>query len=213
MTVLQLLQSQPAVLDLVLRTDDAARLHAFATGLGAGDVVCQLKRAGADAWMPKALSGSTFRDAQNGAYLLSLDPGDTDTLGTLLVLVTGRPGLAPSILPSLTQLEVVVAREFRDARPDLPKTVLIGQLVGLDGRPLARATVTATLLQVPLVLSGVAVAGDAVIASSDGDGFFELPVITGATVDLVIAAARYRRTLVVPHPPAPGLPVRLFAIP
>ncbi len=211
--MLQLLQSQPAVLDLVLRTDAPAGLHGLATELGAGDVLCQLKRAGADTWNGKALSAGNFRDAQNGAYLLSLDAADTDTLGTLLVLATGRPGLAQPILPSLLQLEVVVARSFRAARPDLDKTIVIGQLVGLDGLPLARATVTATLLQVPLLLQGVAVAGDAVIASSDDDGFFELPLITGATVDVVIAAARYRRTLVVPRSPAVGTPVRLFSIP
>ena len=55
--------------------------------------------------------------------------------------------------------------------------------MGLDGPPTRARDGDRTLLQVPLVLSGVAVAGDAVIASSDGDGFFELPVITGATVD------------------------------
>jgi hypothetical protein len=127
--------------------------------------------------------------------------------------VTGQPGLAPTILPALISAEVVVARQFRAARPDLPATIVVGQIAGLDGRPIAGATVTATLVQAPLVLEGVAIAGDGVIAASDDDGLFELPLLCGATVDLQIPALRYRRTFLVPLPPAPGAPVRLFSIP
>jgi len=78
---------------------------------------------------------------------------------------------------------------------------------------MAHATVAATLLEVPLLLGGIAVAGQAVQVASDENGFFELPLLTGATVDLQISVARYRRTLVIPPPPAPGAPVRLFSIP
>ena len=88
------------------------------------------KRAGAVPG-PRRRSCRHLPRRQNGAYSFSLDSGDTGTLGTLLVLLTGRPGL-PSPPAFDHQLEVVVAREFRAARPDLPKTVLIGQLVGLD---------------------------------------------------------------------------------
>jgi hypothetical protein len=210
---MQLIQGRSAVLDLVLRTDDPARLFPPRAGLGAADVICQLKRAGATAWASRPLDPASLREVGQGAYLLSLDASELDTLGTLLVLVTGQPSMVPGILPSLTSAEVVAARQFRAARPDLPATVLIGQIAGLDGRPIARATLTATLLQAPLVLEGIAVAGDAVIGASDDDGFFELPLLSGATVDVEIPALRYRRTLVVPTPPAPGAPVRLFSIP
>ncbi len=210
---MQLLQGRPATLDLVLRTDELARLCPPRPGLGPADLRCQLKRAGAASWTARPLDALSFRDAGNGAYLLALDALETDTLGRLLVLITGQPGLAPPVLPLLLEAEVVLDRHFRGARPDLPRTVLVGQLCGLDNRPLARATVSATLLQAPLLLAGVAVAGDAILASSDDEGFFELPVLTGATVDLAIPAVRYRRTLVVPPPPAPGSPVRLFSIP
>jgi hypothetical protein len=209
--MIELLQSRPATVDVVLRSD--APGNQPRAGLGHGDVVVQLKRAGSSDWVTKALSPDDWVDADNGAYVLALGPADVDTLGVLLVLVSGRPGLLTGIHPSLTQVEVVREKQFSAVRPNLPRTTLVGQIVGLDGRPIARATITATLLQVPVVLDGVAVAGDAIIASSDDHGFFELPVITGATVDVDIAAVRYRRTLIVPAPPVPGTPVRLFSIP
>ena len=210
---IQLLQGRPAVLDLVLRSDDAAHLYPPRAGLSADEVRCEIKRPGATAWVEVLLDPSVFRDAGNGAYLLGLDASALDVPGSLLVLVTGRPGVLPPVLPSLLEAEVVVPRDFHAPRPHLERTLVVGQLVGLHSRPLAGATVAATLLQPPLLLGGVAVAGDAVLAASDEDGCFELPLLTGATVDVQIAAARYRRTLVVPPPPAPGAPVRLFAIP
>lgn len=212
MTV-QLVQGRAATLDVVLRTDDGARQYPLRPGLAPGDVLCQLKRAGAGAWTPYALDGASWRDVGNGAYLLALGPADVEPTGALLVLLTGMPGLSPPLLSVLVQAEVVPARQFRASRPDLPQTVLVGQLAGQDGRTIVRATVTATLLETPLLVRGTAVAGDAVIGSSDDGGLFELPLLTGATVDLSIPAARYRRTLVVPPPPAPGAPVRLFEIP
>ncbi len=211
MTV-HLSQNRPASLDFVLRTDDAARQYPLRAGLSPDDVDCQVKRAGAPAWQPKALTPTTFRDVGHGAYVIALEAAELDTVGALLVLLTGHAGLAPALLPSLAMLDVVLARELHAARPDLDRTILTGQVAGLDGRPLQNATVTATLLEVPVLLGGVAIAGDVVIASCDGDGFFELPLLSGATVDVQIPAARYRRTLVVPFPPAPGAPVRLFAI-
>lgn len=209
--MIELVQNRPAIVDLVLRSDAPGGQPR--AGLGPSDVVVQLKQAGSSVWATKALFPDDWVDAGNGAYVLALAAAEVDTLGVLLLLVSGQPGLVPEILPSLTQYEVVREKQFSAVRPNLPRTTLVGQIVGLDGRPIPRATITATLLQVPVVLDGVAVAGDAIIASSDDHGFFELPVITGATVDVDIAAVRYRRTLIVPAPPAPGIPVRLFSIP
>ncbi len=212
MTV-QLLQGRPGALDVVLRSDDPVRLHPPRPGLTSVDVVCELKRPGATPWIPRAIEADAFRDLGNGAYLLSLESRDLDVPGPLFVRLSGRPGLDPPLLPALLELEVVVPRDFHAPRPHLDRTLLVGQLAGLDGRPLARATIAATLLQPPLLLEGVAVAGDSVLGASDDEGAFELPLLTGATVDLQIAAVRYHRTLVVPPPPAPGAPVRLFSIP
>ncbi len=212
MTV-QLAQGRAGLIDLVVRTDDSAHLYPPRPGLRAEDVVCQLKGPGEPAWRPLPLAPSAWRDAGLGAYVLELASADLDTPGTLLVHLAGAPALVPPVLPLLESIEVVVARQFRAARPDLPETVLVGQLVDLDGQPIARATVVAMLLEIPLLLSGVAVAGQGVHVASDDDGFFELSLLTGATVDLQIPAARYRRTLVIPAPPAPGAPVRLFSIP
>ncbi len=209
----QLLQSRPGALDVVLRNDDATRLYPPRPGLSADEVRCQLKRPGATAWVEVPLDPAILREVGSGAYLLSLDPNHLDVAGPLFVLLTGRPGLGSPILPAFLEAEVVVPRDFHAPRPHLERTLVVGQLVGLHSRPLAGATIAATLLQAPLLLGGVAVAGDAVLAATDEDGCFELPLLTGATVDVQIAAARYRRTLVVPPPPAPGAPVRLFSIP
>lgn len=212
MTV-RLIQGRAATVDIVLRTDDPARHFPLRAGLGPSDVTCQRKRSGSASWVPMPLDAATWRDSGNGTYLLDLDATDVEAPGALFIFVSGAPGLAPPVLPVLLEAEVVPERHFSGTRPDLPRTILVGQLAGQDGRPLVGATITASLLETPVLLRGAAIAGDAIMARSDDDGFFELPLITGATVDLSIAAARYRRTLVVPPPPAPGVPVRLFSIP
>ncbi len=212
MTV-QLVQDRAGLLDVVVRTDDPARLYPPRPGLRAEDVVCQVKRPSETAWRALPLSAAAWRDAGLGAYVLELGPAVLDTTGLLLLHLGAAPALTLPILPLLLSIEVVEARRFHASRPDLPETVLVGQLVDLGGRPMAHATVAATLLEVPLLLGGIAVAGQAVQVASDENGFFELPLLTGATVDLQISVARYRRTLVIPPPPAPGAPVRLFSIP
>jgi hypothetical protein len=208
--MITLLHDRPGLLDVVVRT---APEGAPRPGLQPGDVVCQLKRAGATRWASKRLLAQSWRDAGQGAYVLALDPGDTDTPGALFVLLEGAPHLVPLILPRLCECEVVPAPQAHAARTDLERTTLVGQIVGLDDRPVGRAAVTARLLQVPLVLAGVAVASDPILTQSDDDGFFALSLLAGATVDLEIPVLRFRRTMVVPQAPAPGVPVRLFAIP
>lgn len=207
----ELVQDRAAAVDVVVRSDLPGAPPR--EGLGAADLVVELKPAGAAAWSPKVLTAADWEEVGHGAYLLRLDPAEVAPAGVLAVLVAGQPALAPPILPAITELEVVPEREFSATRPNLPRTTLVGQVAGLDGRPLGRATVTATLLQVPVILEGIAVAGDAVIVASDDDGFFELRLITGATADVDIPAARWRRTLIVPPPPAPGVPLRLFSVP
>lgn len=91
--MLQLPQLRPATLDLVLRTDDAARLYPLRGGLVPADVMLELKRAGATDWTTRELDAISWQSAGNGAYVLSLGAGDLDTAGTLLVFVSGRPGL------------------------------------------------------------------------------------------------------------------------
>lgn len=206
--MIALQQDRPARLDLVLRTPGGTPR----TGVAPEDVTCQLKRAGDLRWTPRLLDAERWREAGHGAYVLALDATDLDVVGPLLVWVEPSRPLAPPLLPLLAEYEVVPAERLGATRPELERTTIVGHTVGLDGRPIAGATVSARLVSLPLVLGGMAVAGDAVITRSDEDGFFALSLVRGATVDIEIAALFYRRTLIVPTAPAPGSPVRLFAI-
>lgn len=207
--MLTLPQGRPATLDVVLHAQGGAPR----TGVAPEDLVCQLKQPGSLVWAAKELDASTWREAGHGAYLLGLNPAEVDQPGVLTIRLAGRTGLLPALHDLLFQVAVAPVRELALPPPELPRTVLIGQVVGVDGKPIPRAAVSATLVQVPLLLRGTAVAGDGITVHGDQHGSFELALLTGATVDLHIPLVRFRRTLVVPAPPAPGAPVRLFSIP
>jgi hypothetical protein len=66
-------------------------------------------------------------------------------------------------------------------------------------------------MQQPLAIGGIAVLSEPLTTETDERGYFQFDAITGANVQVQIPALAYNRTLVVPPPPAHGIPVRLFS--
>ncbi len=207
----ELVQGRSARVDLVMRSNV---LPAFPPreSLTAADILVHVKRAEASVWSPKLLTPELWTDVGKGAYLLSLEESDTDTPGSLFVLVTGRTDVTPELVPVLVELEVVRTDDFSGAWTKVPMTTLVGQVFSISGRPIPGAVVNTTLYSNPILLGTVAVCGEPVRTETDGDGFFQIRLVTGASVEIAIPAAHWKRMIVVPPPPAPNVPVRLFSI-
>lgn len=168
-----------------------------ATGVTFADVTCELRK-GAGSFTVKSLSALTFTEINGGFYSLELDTSDTDTLGQLAIRVTGAL-TAPSLIYGFvaTPSSVVPTTTTPPAT-----TALFGFVYGPDALPVRNAPVTVRVLSQPTVLhpgsDGIGVATSLVTAKTDAYGYFELNLITGLYVDLIISAVNYRRTLTVP---------------
>jgi hypothetical protein len=182
------------------------------TGLTSENVVCRLKRAGAPGWRHKELTPANWQDAGHGLYVLSLEPSDVDATGLLCVVIeVSAEARKIGFAPSLHHFEVVEPRPSQ-SRPEIPHTTLCGYIVTLDQKGRAKAQVTARVTQFPLILGTAGIANDAVTVETDETGYFELSVATGAAITIQIPALNYTRNIIVPPPPVPGFPVRLFSL-
>lgn len=199
--VLQLIEGRRASVDILVGR----------SGLTTDEVLCHLKRAGATAWRPKELTPANWQEAGHGVYVLSLDPGDVDEVGGLVVLITPAPDVKSPVTSTLHHFEVVESR-YAGTIPAIPKTTICGHVVTLDEKGRAKAQVTARVAQFPLVLGGAGICNDIVTVETNDDGFFSLTIVTGAIVNVQIPCINYSRQFVVPPPPAPGIPVRLFTL-
>lgn len=207
----RLVEGRHAEIDVILRTaGERSGQIAPRVGVRAEDVSCRCKRRGIPAWNDKALTPASWRDCGHGVYTLDLAPEEFHAADQLTVLIEGSAELRPPIEPELLTFEVVTAPP--SGVPAIPQTILCGHVLTLNLTGKQKAQVTATVAQVPLVLGGAGIARDLVTVETDADGYFELTLVTGALVTVQIAAINYQRQLVVPPPPAPGIPVRLFSL-
>lgn len=169
-----------------------------ATGLTFSDVSVDLKKEGAGSFSAKVLDGTNFTEVGGGTYQLTFTTTDTDTLGNLYVRITGAT--------ISTVLQTVFIAEstptVASSSLTIPTTNIFGYITSTDGTPLAGASVSARTLAVPSVgtSGGEGYVSDQslITAKTDSDGYFVIALVTGATVDLFIPAAGYRRTFDVP---------------
>ena len=203
----EIVEGQPARLDLLFRTcATAAR-----ASLPASDVVCRLKGSGTSSWREKKLDAVSWQDGEHGVYILTLDPGDLPDGDRVTLLVEGRPDVRPTIDPILRTFKVVPPRP-RFVAGDLPRTSVVGRIMTLDCKPRVKAQLTFRIPQGPLAIGGIAVTGEQITAETDADGWFEVDLVTGASVAVQIQSINWNRIVVVPPAPAIGVPVKLFSI-
>jgi hypothetical protein len=209
---MRLTHGRQNALDLLIRTEDynGNPPDPPRHGLRPHDVVCHVKRSGSLAWVRKDLTPANWQDSGYGVYVLTLEADDIADASTVTLLVGGAPGLKPPILPFQETFEVE-QKPQRGTTP-IPETILIGRLVTLAEQGKPKAQVTARVAQFPLVVGGVAITNDPIMVETDDEGAFELHVVTGALIQVNIPAVQYQRQFIVPPPPAPGIPVRLFSL-
>lgn len=92
--------------------------------------------------------------------------------------------------------------------PSLQTCDIEDHVVDPQGNALENVTVSARILASPFVLSGAGLSSDLITAKTDSNGFFTLTVVRGTTLDVIIPAIGYRRTIVVPD----QAEVNLFSI-
>lgn len=207
----RLVEGRHAEVDVILRTPGERSGHTVPSlGVRAEDITCRCKRRGVPAWQDKMLTPANWRDCGHGVYTLELAPDEFRDADQLVVLLEGNGEVRPSIVPELLTFEVVTTP--LSGVPAIPQTILCGHVLTLGLAGKQKAQVTATVAQVPLVLGGAGISRDVVTVESDETGYFELILVTGALVTVQVPAINYQRQLVVPPPPAPGIPVRLFSL-
>ena len=137
-----------------------------------------------------------------GYYSVLFDPHELDTLDQFLYTLTSYAGPpAPGVVIDDFErtIDVIRATSVASETAPIPDTCVIkDHILDLSGLPLQNIGVSARLLALPSIISGVSVYDEIVSTKTDSNGFFQLTLIQGATVDIVIPATGYRRTIVVP---------------
>lgn len=168
-------------------------IQATATGTGADSL--------SNAEGPTAFLGGVdgdFTELGGGSYELDLTAAETDTLGQLFVRVSGAS------IRTIVQSATVATATPATPTPDLtiPTTAVFGYVRDASGTAVPNASVTFRVLSVPTVLhpttEGLVLSTRVITVKTDSTGFFTADLVTGAAIDVIISAANYRRTFVVP---------------
>jgi len=141
-------------------------------------------------------SGITHSGTAEGYYLILFTSSELDTLGTFTYSVAFDTGTDEIVVRTI---DVVAAYGVdTESAPSVSACILKDHIVGLDGTPTQNVSVSARLLSLPTLASSAGMVDQVVSATTDANGFFQLSVPQGATLDVTIPAIGYRRTIVVP---------------
>lgn len=140
-------------------------------------------------------------NSPGGYYSLLLSPTELSALDSFLYTIDAYSlAAAPVAFGEFDRTVDVIKATSAETEipPALSTCILKDNIVDLAGNPVQNISVSARMLSVPRVAQGVGVEDLVVTSTTDANGFFQLTVLQGATVDIVIPKVGYRRTLVVP---------------
>ena len=129
-----------------------------------------------------------------GYYSVLFTPTELDTLGPFVYFVefTGA-------ITSVRTVNIIAATGVdTEAAPTINTCVLKDHIVGLDGNPSPNQSVSARLLSLPSLVGSTGIVDSVVSTKTDANGFFQLTVPQGSTLDVIIPSIGYRRTILVP---------------
>lgn len=138
-----------------------------------------------------------FTELGGGFYEFFFSATELDTLGSFVVRVVG-PNLR-TLVTTNTVVPVTVTSTSPLSPPDL--ATIFGFVHNTDGTPVVGTTVSARVLNLPLVYAGAessALATSLVVSKTDATGFFTLSLVVGTTVQINVPVAGYKKTLTVP---------------
>ena len=137
--------------------------------------------------------------AIDGYYTTLFNPYELDTLDQFLYTIVQYSGGGPSIEEFERTIDIIRATSAEsEPAPTLSTCVIKDHILDLSGLPIQNTGISARLLALPAIMSSVGVYDEIVSTKTDANGFFQLTLIQGATVDIVIPSTGYRRTIVVP---------------
>lgn len=179
-------------------------LESSATGLGAtgltyADVTAGLKKEGGSfAVLP--LDAANFVELSDGFYEVALKATDTDVLGSLYVSFVGPTIKNALVVARVANAAAAVPQPSPGYTPAI--STLFGYIYSLTGEVMPDVSVVARIVSMPTLMhpvdQGIVIGADIVRVLSDAVGFFSLSLVAGATVEILIPAVNYRRTILVP---------------
>ncbi len=196
---MDLLEAQRVQVDILVRREAGGQM------LGADDLTCLIRRPREGNWRKKELSPASWLALGHDVYSLRLDPEDIPEPGAMSVLVESK-----GLPPVLTSFRVV--SRLQPSSTEVMLTTLVGRVTGLDGKPKAKAAVTAKLAAASVSVGGAAISQEVISVESDDEGAFSLRLVTGTQVVVTIQAVAWTKQFVVPPPHAAGMPVRIFSL-
>jgi hypothetical protein len=138
-------------------------------------------------------------NSPGGYYSILFNPTELNTLDQFLYTIERYGVAGPAILDFDRTVEVAVATSApTESAPVVATCVIKDHLLDLSGAAVENEGVYARLLALPALIVGVGVEDRIVSAKTDANGFFQLTLVQGATVDIIIPSTGYRRTIVVP---------------
>ena len=138
----------------------------------------------------------------DGYYSILFTPDELDTLDQFLYVMAafgGPPAPGTNINDFERTIDIIKATSAEsEPAPTLSTCIIKDHILDLSGSPIQNTGISARLLALPAIMSSVGVYDEIVSTKTDANGFFQLTLIQGATVDIVIPSTGYRRTIVVP---------------
>ena len=129
-----------------------------------------------------------------GVYSFLFSASELDQVGQFTAVFTPTAGLQV-----VRELDIIYKETLGTDPPSSPLVCRVyGYITDLSGEPLERIGVSARVLALPDILSGLGIQKDTVSSYTDSNGYFTVTIIQGATVDVAIPAINYRRTVLVP---------------
>jgi len=136
-----------------------------------------------------------------GSYLLLLPPTILNKEDIFTYIVTDITGGGPETFERyFNTIDIVGSNDpVTMTTPSVATCKMYGFLVDVGGNAIFNSVVSARLLGTPATSGSLAISDSIVSTKTDANGYFEFSVAQGATVDVIIPDAGYRRTLTVPN--------------
>lgn len=186
--------------------DNTALKVADAINAALIDVTAAAQGTGADSLsIPQtitALSGGVdyLTDLGDGFYSVGFSPTELSATGSMLIKAKGAN-------TTVTVVDAYVSTPLADS-PSAPissppaTSTLFGWVYDVTGQPVEGASVSFRVLDTPSIVgncvAGAGLASDIRSVSTDSNGFFSMNLVVGASVDVFIPAANFRRIVTVP---------------
>lgn len=137
-----------------------------------------------------------FYEVGVGVYTFLFSDSELDTVGQFTAAFTPA-GVGLQVVKDIDIIpaEAVISDPF--TAPSM--CTIFGYVADIGATALENIGVSARILALPsIVSSSIAIGQDPVAVRTDSNGYFYFDLIQGATVDIVIPATDFRRTIIVP---------------